>query len=185
MNQTGHGSVAVWVLVFAELTEFAFFFIVFLVVRYFFPDDFAAGPERLNTQLGFANSVILISSSFSIAMAQRALRRHDVGYSKVWLFVTIGCGLAYCLNKYMEYNWNELHGIQLQVNYFFTLYYYLTFNHLLHVLFGITALSICLLALCIGWVTPSNSESFEGSIVYWHMVDLAWIILFPLLYLLH
>lgn len=171
-------------LIFAELTEFAFFFIAFIVVKYFFSADFAAGPEQLNTRFGFANSVILISSSYFVAMAQRSLLFRHVAHCKLWLIATIGCGLAYCINKYFEYEWNEVNGIQLRTNYFFTLYYYLSFNHLLHVLFGICALVVCLIALCFGWVTPSNREGFAGAILYWHMVDLAWIILFPLLYLL-
>ncbi len=180
-----HGSIAVWVLIFAELTEFAFFFVVFVVVRNFYPEEFAAGPAQLNTTAGLTNALILISSSFFVAMSLVALRRRKIRQSQYWLIAAICAGLLYCAVKYWEYQWNSAQGLSVQSNYFFTLYYYLTFNHLLHVLVGIVVLSTSLLTLRLGWATPTSHEGLEGCINYWHMVDLAWIILFPLLYLLN
>lgn len=181
----GHGNEAVWILIFAELTEFAFFFLVFLVVRWFYPHEFSTGPSRLNTFAGLINTGVLISSSFFVAMSLKALREARIFQSQGWLIAAIAAGLMYCGVKYWEYHWNAEHGINLQVNYFFTLYYYLAFNHLLHVLVGVVVLSICLLSVTCGWASASHHDGFESSINYWHMVDLAWIILFPLLYLLH
>lgn len=185
LESTRHGSIAVWVLIFAELTEFAFFFIAFIVVRNFYPEEFAAGPAQLNTTAGLSNALILISSSFFVAMSLATLRRGKIRQSQYWLITAIGAGLLYCAVKYWEYQWNAAQGLSVQSNYFFTLYYYLTFNHLLHVLVGIVILSTSLLTLRLGWATPASHQGMEGCINYWHMVDLAWIILFPLLYLLN
>ena len=183
-SQGNHGSVAVWVLIYAELTEFAFFFLVFLVTRQLYPAEFAAGPGQLNTTAGLSNTLVLISSSWFVAMALNNLRQGCVQGCRFWLLAAIVAGLSYCSIKYWEYQWNLAQGLDLRTNYFFTLYYYLAFNHLLHVLAGIVVLCCCLLSVSLGWATASSHEGVEGGINYWHMVDLAWIVLFPLLYLL-
>ena len=186
-SETGlqrHGSVAVWVLIYAELTEFAFFFIVFLATRHFYPAEFASGPAQLNTAAGLANALVLISSSWFVAMSLHSLRLGFIARCSYWLLAAIAAGLVYCGIKYWEYQWNTAQGLTLQTSYFFTLYYYLAFNHLLHVLAGIVVLCGCLLSVSMGWATTENHEGLEGGINYWHMVDLAWIVLFPLLYLL-
>lgn len=184
LKQPGHGNVAVWVLIYAELTEFAFFFIAFLVTRQFYPAEFAEGPGQLNTTTGLINTLVLISSSWFVATALNNLRRGRISRCRCWLVAAIVAGLTYCGVKYWEYQWNLAQGLSLQTNYFFTLYYYLAFNHLLHVLAGIVVLCGCLLSVSLGWATAENHEGVEGGINYWHMVDLAWIVLFPLLYLL-
>ena len=183
-SQQDHGNIAVWVLIYAELTEFGFFFIAFLVTRKFYPAEFAEGPGQLNSTAGLINTLVLISSSWFVATALNNLRQGCISRCCYWLVAAIAAGLTYCGVKYWEYQWNLAQGLSLQTNYFFTLYYYLAFNHLLHVLAGIVVLCGCLLSVSLGWATAENHEGVEGGINYWHMVDLAWIVLFPLLYLL-
>lgn len=180
-----HGNIAVWILIFAEMTEFAFFFVAFLVIRHYFPTEFQQGPQQLNTNIGFYNSIILLSSSCTVAFAQTTFQKGEMAKCKCWLLFTMVLGLCYCANKYFEYEWNQRNGISIQKNYFFSIYYYLTFNHLLHVLIGMTALLISYLSVVIGIIRAPKSEGLEGSILYWHMVDLAWIIIFPALYVLN
>lgn len=178
------GSIAVWVLIYAELSEFALFFIVYLVVRAHNPEMFAAGPGQLNTLAGTLNTLVLISSSYCVARAMRAIRRNQPQRCARWLWLTLACGLAYCGIKGWEYLWNEAAGFHTRTNLFFTLYYYLTFNHLLHVLVGMATILWVTLRTHLGSYDAREHEGLESGALYWHMIDLAWIILFPLLYVL-
>ncbi|MFC6670755.1 cytochrome c oxidase subunit 3 family protein [Marinobacterium aestuariivivens] len=178
------GSVAVWVLIYAELSEFALFFLIYLVTRAHNPELFAAGPSQLNTLAGTLNTLVLVSSSFCIARAMSAIRRNDRRRCIRWLGLTIACGALYCGIKGWEYLWNEASGIHARSNLFFTLYYYLTFNHLLHVLVGMATLSWLTLRTACGSYDAEDHEGLENGACYWHMIDLAWIILFPLVYVM-
>lgn len=179
------GNIAIWVLIFAELSEFALFFIVFLVARAHNQELFAAGPGRLNTVAGALNTLILISSSYCVARAVQAIQEGQVKSAQGWLWATIGAGLGYCLVKGWEYFWNHQQGIDSKTDLFFSIYYYLTFNHLLHVLVGMCVLIFVALRTRLGHYTREDHEGFESAACYWHMIDLVWLIIFPLLYVLH
>ncbi len=175
---------AVWVFVLSEMSEFAFFFIAFLVARALHPEIFAAGPSHLNTVAGVVNTLILITSSWFVANGVRATR--DGGAPRttaIWLALTIGAGLLYCVVKYLEYLWNMEHGVAMRANLFFALYYYLTFNHLLHVLIGICVIGWALVQTLLGSYDSHNHSGLEGAAIYWHMIDLVWILLFPMIYI--
>jgi len=178
------GSIAVWVLIYAELSEFALFFLVYLVTRAHNTELFAAGPAQLNILAGTLNTLILVSSSFCVARAMKAIQRNERRACIRWLGLTIACGAAYCGIKGWEYLWNEAQGIHARSNLFFTLYYYLTFNHLLHVLVGMATLIWLTLRTWLGSYDAEDHEGLENGACYWHMIDLAWIILFPLVYVM-
>jgi len=178
------GNIAVWVLIYAELTEFALFFLVYLVTRAHNPEIFAAGPAQLNTLAGTLNTLVLITSSFCMARAMAAIRRDDQRRCIRWLWLTFACAVGYCGIKGWEYWWNDLHDIYTRKNLYFTLYYYLTFNHLLHVLVGMVMILWMLLRTYIGSYSADEHEGLENGACYWHMIDLAWIIIFPLIYVL-
>jgi len=183
-HKTTPGNIAIWVLIYAELTEFALFFVVFLVVRAHHQELFAAGPERLNTLAGALNTLILITSSYFVARAVAAIRSGRRKACLKWLWLTIAAGVGYCLVKAWEYQWNHAAGIDSRTDYFFSLYYYLTFNHLLHVLVGMCTILFVALRTHFYGYTEEDYEGLEGAACYWHMIDLAWIIIFPLLYVL-
>jgi len=173
----------VWVFVLSEMSEFAFFFTVFLVVKLLHPELFSTAPAQLNTKAGLANTLLLITSSWFVANAVRAARSAKRKKSMGWLALTITAGLLYCAIKYLEYLWNVEHGISTRTNIFFALYYYLAFNHLLHVLIGICVIGWALLQSWLGSYDSENLGGLEGAATYWHMIDLVWILLFPMLYI--
>ena len=179
------GDIAIWILIFAELFEFGLFFVLYIVAKAHHPELFHSGPLLLNQQAGIANTVILLTSSFFVAKAVRAIKLGQLVYSKRWLWLTFFCGVAYCVVKLWEYHFNELNGIGIDTNLYFTVYYYLTFNHLLHVGFGLAGLLWVILRASFGAYSADKHEGLEAAACYWHMVDLAWIIIFPLIYVMH
>lgn len=178
------GNIAIWILIYAELTEFALFFIVFLVARAHNQDLFAAGPPQLNTFAGALNTLILITSSYFVARAMSSIRAGQLKSCVRWLWLTIAAGGGYCLIKLWEYHWNHEAGIDSKTNIFFSLYYYLTFNHLLHVLVGMCTLLFVTIRAHFNAYSADEHEGLESAACYWHMIDLAWIVIFPLLYVL-
>jgi len=178
------GSVAVWILIYAELTEFALFFVVFLIARLVYPEVFREGPQHLNTLAGTANTIILVTSSFFVAKATHAMKAGKSRASLKWFWLTILAGMAYCAVKAWEYHWNVGAGVHSSNNLFFSFYYYLTFNHLLHVLIGMCTILWVTLRIHFDLYEVGEQEGPESAALYWHMIDLAWIIIFPLLYVL-
>lgn len=177
-------NVAVWILIWAEVTEFALFFLVFLVVRSHNPELFAQGPTLLNTWAGVFNTLLLLSSSYCVAKGMAAIRVNQIKACLNWFWATLACGLGYCLVKAWEYQWNHAAGLDSRTDLFYTLYYYLTFNHLLHVLVGMCAIGWAMLRTRLGHFDAGQHEGLEGAACYWHMIDLVWIIIFPLLYVM-
>ncbi len=175
---------AVWVFVLSEMSEFAFFFIAFLLVKFLNPELFGHGAERLAVWAGFINTLILITSSWFVARGVQGMKRNgDRRRTAVWLALTLGAALLYCLVKYLEYRWNVEHGVTIRGDLFFSLYYYLTFNHLLHVLIGVCVIGWALIQTLLGAYDRHHVEGLEGAATYWHMIDLVWILLFPMLYI--
>lgn len=178
------GNIAVWIFIYAELTEFGFFFLAFLVAKLYFPEDFHQGPSQLNTLAGLLNTLVLLTSSFCVARAVQAIKRGAQRRTVVWLLCTVGAGVTYCLIKAWEYRWNTAMGLTSRSNYFFATYYYLMFNHFLHVVVGtLTILGTALLTM-LGHYTADSHDGLESAASYWHMIDLVWILLFPLVYVL-
>ncbi|MCL6416591.1 cytochrome c oxidase subunit 3 family protein [Aestuariirhabdus sp. Z084] len=176
------GSVGAWVLIWVELTEFALFFLVFLVARAHNPDLFHEGPTRLNTIAGALNTLILITSSYCVARAVSAIKQGNRQACLRWLYGTLGMGVAYSLVKFWEYYWNDLAGLSLRTDIYYSLYYYLTFNHFLHVIMGMMVIGWVCVNTHLGHYSKEDHGGLESGASYWHMIDLVWIIIFPLLY---
>jgi cytochrome c oxidase subunit III len=185
LNSEPPGSMAVWVFIYAELTEFGLFFILFLVAKAYFPDDFSQGPAKLSTLAGLANTLILLTSSFCMVNAMRAIKAGRAGVTLNWLLLTIAAGGLYCAVKYWEFGRNQDLGIHPRDDYFIASYYYIGFNHLLHVLIGMASIGFVAVLTALGFYDGKNHEGLESAATYWHMIDLVWIIIFPLLYVLH
>ncbi len=178
------GSIAVWIFIYAELTEFAFFFLAFLVAKFHFPEEFREGPQQLNTLAGFLNTLVLLTSSFCVARAVQAIKRGAQRRTVIWLLCTVGAGVTYGLIKAWEFQWNEAKGITSRTNYFFATYYYLMFNHFIHVFIGTCTILGTAVLTSMGHFTADSHEGLEGAASYWHMIDLVWILIFPLIYVL-
>jgi len=178
------GSIAIWVFIYAELFEFGLFFIVFLIAKVYYPQEFYQGPSQLSTTTGLLNTLVLLTSSFFVVCAIKAIKRGEQKKTIMWLVMTIFAGLTYCGIKTWEYNLNENIGITPRTNYYFSSYYYITFNHLLHVLIGTCTIAFVTILTAFGFYTKDNHEGLESAASYWHMIDLVWILIFPLIYVL-
>jgi len=178
------GNRAIWVGIFAELTEFGLFFFVYFIAKAHYPEQFNQGPLHLNTLAGTLNTFALITSSYFVAKALAAIRLNKPQQSINWLWRAVFCGLLYLVIKIWEYHWNVDQGIKTNTNNFYTVYYYLTFNHLLHVAWASGSLLWAISQIKVGNYTQKNHLGFTAIACYWHMVDLAWVIIFPLLYVL-
>jgi len=180
----GIGNFAIWFLIFIELTEFAFFFIVFLIGKSHYPQLFYQGPTQLNTLAGMSNTLILISGSFFVARAVSAIKKDQRRQTILFLWLTFVMGAAYCVIKIWEYQWNIQSGFDSSSNYFFGVYYYLTFNHFVHVLMAMFVILWVVIGMHLGNYNARHHATLESAGLYWHMIDLVWIIIFPLLYVL-
>ncbi len=176
------GSKAIWVAIFSEMTEFALMFVAYFLAKAHNPELFNEGPTRLNTFAGTVNTLILLSSSFCVARAMIAMRQNRRQVCVHWLWLAIMAGCAYLMVKYWEFQWNAAHGIHVNTDLFTGVYYYMTFNHFLHVGWGTFAVLWVLMRVKSGAYTADKHEGLESVAVYWHMIDLAWIVIFPLLY---
>ena len=178
------GNLAIWVGILSEMSEFALMFIVYFIAKVHNPELFANGPGRLNTLAGTVNTLLLLTSSYFVAKAMVAIRRDQGRLCVRWLLGAVAAGGLYLVVKMFEYRWNAAQGIHADTNLFFTVYYYTTFNHLLHVAWGSIAVLWVAARVHLGIYTAQQHEGLEAVASYWHMIDLAWIVIFPLLYVL-
>ena len=178
------GNRAVWVGIFSELTEFALFFFVYFIAKSHYPEEFNQGPLQLNTLAGTLNTFALITSSYFVAKSLASIRLGQPEQSVRWLWRAVTAGGVYLVIKVWEYHWNSTHGIHSDTNEFFTMYYYMTFNHLLHVGWASASLLWAIFQIKMGNYTQKNHIGLTAIACYWQMVDLAWVIIFPLLYVL-
>jgi len=180
----GIGNFAIWFLIIVEFTEFAFFFVVFLIGKSHYPEIFYQGPTELNTLAGMLNTLILITGSFFVARSVAAIKQDNRQQSIRFLWLTFIMGGLYCAIKIWEYQWNVQSGFDSSTNYFFGVYYYLTFNHFVHVLMAMSVVLWVIIGLYLGHYNAQHHSTLESAGLYWHMIDLVWIIIFPLLYVL-
>lgn len=178
------GVEGVWVFVGADIFFFAILFASFMQERAKAPELFNQASHLLNATIGGINTLILLTSSWFVALAVQAARAGRQAELVRWLALGLACGAAFGVLKIVEYAQKLLGDWSLLANDFFMFYFALTGIHLLHVVGGSVVLSVLLLRARSGAYTHGNCIGLESGATYWHMVDLLWIILFPLLYLL-
>ncbi len=170
------GNPLMWVLILGELVVFAAFFGVYGIARAGEREVFDASQQLLDPLAGGINTMVLLTSGLFAALAIEARNRGDVRQCRRRLLAAMALGVVFCVVKVVEY-WDKIgQGLTLETNTFFTFYYLLTGFHFAHVLFGLG-----LLALVLRYTSMANVETATA---FWHMVDLIWIIMYPLLYLL-
>lgn len=181
----GHvpGEAGLWVFLLGDMTLFGFFFVGYTVAARSDPELFAAAAGALHPPLGAVNTVVLLVGSALVAAAvgPSGASRPGGGSSARLLGGAGLLGLVFVGVKVWEYADLVGHGHLPTSNLFFTYYFTLTGIHLLHVLFGVTALAIAAAGVRAGRL---RAPFVEGVAAYWHMVDLLWVVLFPLLYVL-
>ncbi len=178
------GEPGAWIFILGDMCVFAVFFSVYLVQRAHDPELFARSQEQLNRNLGALNTIFLLMSSLLVVLAVRAVRQDAHRHLAPYLFVgAIVCGVCFVVVKAFEYHEKIAAGITPETNSFFMYYFVLTGVHLFHLVFGMGVLSV--LWRLAKHENPSGLHLafIEGGACFWHMVDLLWIVLFPLLFL--
>ena len=175
------GNRGIWVGILCELTEFALMFLAYAWFKQVHPADFHHGPAMLNTASGVWNTVVMLTSGYFAVRPLLAVRRNGAASARNWLVATLAGGIAFLLIKAWEFSWNIDHGVVGTGNSFVAMYYYLTFNHLV---WGCLGLIWAILRTSFGAYSPEDHDGLEAAVLYWHATDLAWIVIFPLLYVL-
>jgi cytochrome c oxidase subunit 3 len=194
-RQHATARVGMWLFLSSESLLFAGLLALFTAYRISYPIAFHAAAEHANIMLGTINTYVLLTSSLTVALAlaatERGRRRATVG----WLLVSIALGATFDVLKIVEYA-QHLHegfafghyftatGLPQGAVLYFTLYYLLTGLHALHVTAGIIVLAYLAVRARHGAFTPESHVVLECGALYWHLVDLVWIFLWPMLYLL-
>lgn len=178
------GDLGVWLVILLELLTFAILFIAFAFARLREVDVFNAAQSTLNLHAGALNTVLLITASWCVASAVQAVRRDASAQGARWLIGAVVCGSAFLVLKLVEYADKLAAGIDLSSNTFYTFYFLLTGFHFLHVVVGVLAMLYLWVKTRRGDYGSHDCHALETGGAFWHMVDLLWIVLFPLVYVM-
>jgi len=178
------GDLAMWFFILAELSVFAIFFIGFAVAEQLNTEMFVAGKAQLHPTAGLINTLALITSSFIVALALQMMHKGNGKGAARTLILAQLVAVVYLVVKLWEYQALFEAGIGIETNTFFTLYFLITFFHFMHVLLGMVILTFIAMKSAKGEYQSGNMSGFESGACYWHMVDMLWIILFPLIYVI-
>ncbi len=174
----------IWVFIGADSVIFAILFLSFMQDRLKNPAIFEASRQTLNMHLGGIDTLILLTSSWSVALAVQAMKRDLVDREPLLLLGGAVTGLMFMVSKAIEYFQKFAHGITPGTNPFFMWYFTLTGIHLIHVVVGTSMLTYLWIRSRRGTYDHLHKAVPESVASYWHLVDLLWIVLFPLLYLM-
>jgi nitric oxide reductase NorE protein len=177
------GSDGIWTFIFIDMIIFQMIFLMFMGERLRRMGVFVESQRHLNDLVGLLNALILLTSSWVVVLAIRAARMGDGALSYRHLGVAWLLGLAFCINKIIEY-YSKVHaGITPASNPFYSYYYFITFIHFLHVVAGMIFIGYCRSHARARAGTASFVTGMENVGLFWHFVDVLWIFIFPLLYL--
>ena len=181
-----NGKLGIWLFLASEVMLFGALFSALILIRTSAP-TWPNSHEILNVPLAMLNTFVLIFSSVSVVLAWANLRMGDLKWGKIWLAVTLLCGLGFMVIKTIEYTDKFSHGYYPKTNNFFATYFAMTGLHGLHVVGGMIVFAY-LLMTANKWYGGAKRAQFTNRVeitgLYWHFVDLVWIFLFPILYLL-
>jgi cytochrome c oxidase subunit 3 len=183
-----------WLFLFTELLLFGGMFLLYSVYRFQYADQFHIAAKELNTILGAFNTAILLTSSLTMALSIVAIQRDQKTLSLFLQIITIILALFFLVNKYFEWTAKIHHGIYPGSEellskssgeiLFFGLYYVMTGLHGIHVIVGMFLIAVMARMTRRGTITCDNYVRLENAGLYWHLVDIIWIFLFPLFYLI-
>ncbi len=187
--------IGMWMFIFTELLLFGGLFIVYSVYRYMNPDAFHLAADELDRFIGSVNTIILLVSSMFIAMSTSALQQKKKRLTLFLCALTVFLGIVFLINKYFEWGLKFQHGIwpgsphmletmsQGEIL-FFGLYFIMTGLHALHIIVGLVIIGVAMRRIVNGTVHENRAAMLENAGLYWHLVDVIWIFLFPLFYLI-
>jgi cytochrome c oxidase subunit III len=199
VNHTHRDDVAskmgMWLFLLTELLLFGGLFILYASYRFLYSDDFSVAALKLDRLIGTVNTIILLTSSLTVVLSIVALQKKQKIFSIFLLLFTMACGLTFLINKFFEWSAKFHHGIYPKgpemVNLpdgevvFYGLYFVMTGLHGLHVIVGLIFFTFILVFIIKEKITFDNYQKLENAGLYWHLVDIIWIFLFPLFYLIH
>jgi len=184
-----------WLFLFTEVLLFGGLFLVYMVYRFIYHENFLEASHELDVLIGTINTVVLLASSMTVAMSITAMQKGNVLLTRRLLWITIIAALIFLVNKYFEWTAKFDHGLFPGMEHFgelpngerlfFFLYFFMTGLHALHVIVGGIFLLFVLRAIKKQKVRQDKYMLLENGGLYWHLVDLIWIYLFPLFYLIH
>ena len=184
----------IWLFIFTELLFFGGLFITYAVYRHAHPQAFHMAAQQLDVAVGTINTVILLISSMTIAMATTSIQKKDKRTTLILIGITLVLALVFLVNKYFEWSAKIDHGIwpgsplleELGKGdiLFFGLYFFMTGLHALHIIIGMVLIIVIFVRVRKDKLSFDNFQLLENGGLYWHLVDLIWIFLFPLFYLI-
>lgn len=177
------GESGTWVFLFGDMLVFGAFFVTFLVERAKTPDVFDAARATLHIGVGVVNTLVLLTSSLCVVLALNAIRVGARRIATRAVAAAMVCGVAFIALKVSEYVSLATAGHGPGANDFYLYYFILTGLHLFHVCLGLGALSFVLSQTRRTELSVTRTALVEGAACFWHLVDLLWIFLFALLYL--
>ncbi len=206
-QQFDAAKLGMWVFIATEILMFGGLFVAYGLMKAKEPEVFIAGHHYLNKVMGAANTIVLLFSSLTAALAVRSSQLGKRNETSAWLVITIFCACIFLVVKYFEYSHKIEEGLlpgryfghpffdmsaapgfhealPSRANMFFGLYFLMTGLHGLHVVIGMAILGWVLMRNMRGDFSPEYFTAVEIGALYWHLVDLVWIYLFPLLYLI-
>lgn len=184
-----------WLFLFTELLLFGGLFLVYMIYRFIYHEDFLKASFELNVLIGTINTIILLTSSMTVAMSITAMQKGNKVLSKRLIWITILAAGIFLVNKYFEWSIKIEHGLLPGMAHygelpngerlFYFLYFFMTGLHAIHVIVGGIFLLYVIKSIQKQKVRQDKYMLLENAGLYWHLVDLIWIYLFPLFYLIH
>ncbi len=178
------GEPGIWVFVLGDMLIFASLFIVFVYYRGQDVALYAEAQRTLNQHYGALNTFLMLTSSWFVALAIHAARAQRSKSCRQLFMLGMLCGIGFVTVKFFEYQEKIRAGFMLTTNDFYMYYYMLTGLHLMHVLLGLGVLAYLRQVARAASLSAQNFSVLESGASFWHMVDMLWIVLFALLYLL-
>ncbi len=178
------GDLAVWLIILAEMLAFCILFLSYAFARAHNVELFNASQSTLDLHSGAINTVLLITGSWCVVRAVQAVRADASRVGSNWLVAALVCGAGFVTLKFFEFSAKADAGIDLSTNTFYMFYILLTGFHFLHVIVAMVFLAILLVKTLQGAYGGHDHHALESGAAFWHMVDLLWIVLFPLVYVM-
>ncbi len=196
-HEYSSGKQGIWLFMVTEILMFGGLFVGYAIFHSIYPEMFAEGASHLDWKMGFINTLVLIFSSFTMALGILYCQKNDKKKAALSLALTVLCGAIFMCIKYMEYshkfhlgllpgkflNVETAHAAHQNLGLYFGFYFCMTGLHGLHVLIGMGLITWVLIRTIRGEFDSNYFIPVEGVGIFWHIVDLIWIFLFPLLYL--
>ncbi|MBF0501155.1 MAG: cytochrome c oxidase subunit 3 [Candidatus Riflebacteria bacterium] len=192
-NDSVGSRLGMWLFLFTELMLFGGLFLLYAVYSNRYPAEFSRASKELSTIMGSLNTVVLLTSSLFVVLAVAGIRNNKPRHTVAFLLATIACAGIFLGVKSVEWSEKYHHGLFPNTPtllakpkgeiVFFNLYFTITGLHAIHIIIGAIVLGIITWSVYSGKTSSNDYVSLENSGLYWHLVDLIWIYIFPLFYL--